>query len=84
MAGRQFHQSGDHQASEFTKTVRNNPLLERLSQTTNAPFPTFALNSHISAQKSSNIRAIYQQQSNSSLHGLWRCSWRFYDASSLY
>ena len=47
---------------ECTKTVRNNPLLERLSQTTNARFPTFAPNSHISAQKSSNIRAIYQMR----------------------
>jgi hypothetical protein len=51
----------DHYAREFTKTTRNNPLLERLSQTINARFPTFAPNSHISAQKSSNIRAIYHQ-----------------------
>jgi hypothetical protein len=46
---------------EFTKTVRNNPLLEQLSQTTSARFPPFAPNSYISAQKVSNIRAIYQK-----------------------
>ncbi len=51
----------DHQACEFTKTVYNNPLLEPCVQATNARFLTFAPISHVSAQKSSNIRAIYQE-----------------------
>ena len=39
-------QRSEPHCCEFTKTVRNNPLLERLSQATNARFPTFAPNSY--------------------------------------
>jgi hypothetical protein len=51
---------------ELTETARKRPLVERLSQALNGRFPCFAPKSHLSPQKSSNIRAIYY------LPPLWR------------
>src|SRR5258708_10188831 len=50
---------------EFTNDECCKPLLEPYVQATNARFPTFAPNSHISAQKSSNIHAIYHHRRDS-------------------
>jgi hypothetical protein len=45
---------------EFTQTVHNNSLLERLSQALNGRFPGFAPNSSVSHQNRSKFGPIYQ------------------------
>ena len=61
---------------EFTKTVRNDSLLERFSQTLNGRFPWFRSNSHPSVQNRSTLQLIYHKGQGGS--GNWpECSTEF-------